>query len=99
MRSSCSGSDQLLARRVDAQGAQPVELAVDDRDVVAQLDQLRLGEVGMEALPKVVVGEPWVPGDRLGPIERRALALVVGAWLVKAGQLLVLGEEASAQLL
>src|SRR5919201_2535211 len=91
--------DQLAPGRADPQRPQPVELAVDDRHVVAELDQLRLCEVGVEALPQIVVREVRVPRNRLGPTERRPLALAIRLGLAAADRVLVTGEVAGAELL
>src|SRR5204862_78492 len=82
--------DQLVPGRGDAQGPQPAELAVDDRHVVAELDQLRLGEVGVEALPDVIVRELRAPGDGARVGERRLLPLVVAISGLEVEQLLVI---------
>ena len=74
-------------------------LAEHDRDAVAELDELRLGERGMESSPERVVGPVGVPGDRIGPRERRALAIGEAFGVGGMGDdLLVLSQTAGAQL-
>src|SRR6266571_243845 len=79
--------EQLLVP--DAQRADPALLAAGEGDEVAQLDDLRLGEVGVQALPEGVVGQVGVPGDRLGVGQRGALALVEAAGGLEVQQLVV----------
>src|SRR5208283_5940084 len=74
-----------------------------EADEVAELDQFWLGEVAVQLFPQLIVGQPGIPGDRLGPPQRRLLPfgqdlrlaeiddLVVGAF----GQAL-LGSEMRA---
>jgi hypothetical protein len=54
-----------------------VLLAEHDRDAVAELNELGLGERTMQVTPEHVVGAIRVPGNRLGPSERGALPLVI----------------------
>src|SRR6266545_2565139 len=54
--SRCFGvGEQFLVP--DAQRADPALLAAGEGDEVSQLDDLRLGEVGVQALPEGVVGQ------------------------------------------
>src|SRR6266545_2492664 len=73
----------------DAQRADPALLAAGEGDEVAQLDDLRLGEVAVQALPEGVVGQVGVPGDRLGVGQRGALALVEAVGGLEVQQLVV----------
>src|SRR5690242_20702560 len=61
---------------VDVEKPQPALLAEGQPDHAAELDQLGLGEVLVEAVPERVVGL-GAPDDRLGVGERRLLAVVV----------------------
>ena len=56
--------------------AQPALLAHGDGDEIADLDQLRLAEMLMQARPQFVAGRQ-IPSDRLGVSERGLLPLVV----------------------
>ena len=81
---------------LDVQRPQPALLPHGGRDEVAQLDQLRLAEVAVQALPEGVVGGK-VPGDRLGVRERRLLPFAVALRLLEIEQLaVVLLDEAGA---
>ena len=60
----------------DAYGLQEALLAERQRDEVAKLDELRLGEVLMQAAPEIVVGQAGIPGDGHRPGERGALTVV-----------------------
>src|SRR6266700_4107226 len=64
-------------------------LAAGEGDEVSQLGELRLGEVGVQALPEGVVGQVGVPGDRLGVSQRGALALVEAVGGLEVQQLVV----------
>src|SRR3954471_20632080 len=82
------------------ESAQPVALTEHERDRVAELDELRLAEAGVQARPQRLVGGVGVPRDRVRPRERRALALVEALGVVgPRDDLVVLGEIAVAQLL
>ena len=74
-RHRCIGSGQNLMM-LDVQRAQPALLAHRDGDEIADLDQLRLAEVLVQAVPQLVVGRQ-IPGDRFGVSQRGLLALVV----------------------
>ena len=59
---------------VDVEQPQPALLAHRQRDEAAELDQLGLGEVGVQPLPERVIGvEP--PGNRLCISQRCLLPL------------------------
>ncbi len=60
--------------RLHAERPQPVRPAELESDRAAELDELFLAEVGVEALPELVVGLAG-PDDRLGVRERGLLAL------------------------
>src|SRR5919107_243378 len=77
---------------VDVQHPQPALLAERQADEASELDQLRLGEVRVHALPEGVVGVE-VPRDRLGVRERRLLALVVGLRALEVEELVVLALD------
>ena len=64
---------------IDVEQPQPALLAERQADHAAELDQLRLAEVLVHAVPERVVGVE-VPGDRFGIGQRRLLALVVIWW-------------------
>jgi hypothetical protein len=51
-----------------------VLLAQLEADRAPELHELRLREQRVQALPERVVGEARVPGDRVRPLERGALA-------------------------
>jgi hypothetical protein len=57
---------------LDVERAQPALLAHGQGDEIADLDQLRLAEVLVQARPELVV-DRQIPGDRLGIGERRLL--------------------------
>ena len=63
---------------IDVQEPQPALLAEREADHAAELDQLRLAEVAVQAIPEGIIGVE-MPGDRLGIGERRFLPLVVCA--------------------
>jgi hypothetical protein len=56
-----------------AEGLEEPLLPHRQADEVTQLDQLRLGEVAVQLGPQVIIGQPRVPGDRLGPPQRGLL--------------------------
>ena len=60
----------------DADGLEEALLAKRQRDEVAELDELRLGEVLVQAAPERIVGQSRVPGDGHRPGQGRALAVV-----------------------
>src|SRR3954463_155244 len=83
-----------------AERAEPVLPAERERDRVAELDELRLGEVRVQALPERGVGAPAVPRDRMGPVERRALASVEALRVPgMADDVVILGQVARTELL
>src|SRR3954462_15996733 len=61
---------------LDVEEPQPALLPEREADHAAELDQLRLAELPVHAIPEGIVGVE-MPGDRLGICERRLLALVV----------------------
>src|SRR5687767_9346658 len=63
---------------VDIQQAQPALLAHGERDEAAELDELGLAEMAVEALPESIVGIE-MPGDGLGVRERRLLLFGIAA--------------------
>src|SRR5262245_24461471 len=70
---SRAGQDLVV---LNIKSAQPALLAHGQRDEIADLDELRLAEVLVQARPELVV-DRQVPGDRLGVGERRLLLLVI----------------------
>src|SRR3954451_1103633 len=83
-----------------AERAEPVLLAEREGDRVSELDELGLGEVRVQALPELLVGEVAVPRDRVRPGEHGALAVVESGRVVRVGlDFVVLGEVARAQAL
>jgi hypothetical protein len=70
----------------------PALAAGEDAHGVADLDQLRLGEVAAQVGPQRVVGPGGVPGDRVGVAQGDALALG------EQGRGLVVGELAELVL-
>jgi hypothetical protein len=60
----------------DVQCAQPALLSHGDGDKIADLDQLRLAEMLVQAGPESIVGRQ-IPGNRLGIGKRGFLPLVV----------------------
>ena len=60
----------------DIEQAQPALLAHRQCDEAADFDELRLGKMFMEALPKAVVGIK-MPGDRFGIGKRGFLSFVI----------------------
>src|SRR5258708_20085525 len=69
---------------------QPALLAEGKRDKAAELDQLRLGEVTVQAFPEVVaVGQP--PGNGLRICERRLFPVVESLRGLEVQQVVVLG--------
>ena len=71
-----AGEDLVV---LDVERAQPALLPHGERHEIADLDQLRLAEVLVQARPELVVHRQ-VPGDRLRIGERGLLALVVARW-------------------
>ena len=69
----------------------PVLLPEFEADRAAELDELRFGEVRVEAGPEVVVGSGGVPGDRVRPPQGEPLTLVEAGEVRDLG---VLGEVA-----
>jgi hypothetical protein len=63
---------------LDVERAQPALLAHGDGDEIADLDDLRFGEVRVQPRPQNVVGR-LVPGDTFG-IGKRGFLLVASAW-------------------
>ena len=61
---------------LDIEQPQPALLSQREPDHAAELDQLRLAEMPVHALPERIVGIE-MPGDRLGIGQRRLLALAV----------------------
>src|SRR5215470_2810605 len=61
---------------LDVERAQPALLAHGKGNEIADLDQLRLGEMRPQPRPEGIIGRQ-VPGDRLGVGERRLLLGVV----------------------
>ena len=82
-------------RQLGRQAERPDEvlLAHLEADRAPEVDELLLAEERVQPLPERVVGLVRVPGDRVRPVERRALAPLV------AGGLDLAGEEAEAELL
>src|SRR5918992_5920706 len=74
---------------VDVEEPQPRLLAEREPYEAAQLDQLGLAEVGVEALPEGVVRVAG-PDDRLGVGERGLLPLVIALGRLEVQQLVVL---------
>ena len=61
---------------LDIEKPQPTLLPQRQPDHAAELDQFRLGEMTMHALPEIIAGiEP--PYDGLGISQRRLLAFIV----------------------
>src|SRR5262249_48394184 len=68
--------------------AQPALLPHGDRNEIADLHQLRLGEMLAQPRPELVVGGQ-IPGDRLGVGERRLLTLVVTVGALEIDQVAI----------
>src|SRR5688572_10357308 len=76
----------------DVQEAQPRLLPECEADHAAELHELRLREVLVEALPQGVVRRAG-PDDRLGVRERRLLAVAVGLGRLEVEELVVLSLD------
>src|SRR3954449_12641645 len=70
---------------LDIEEPQPALLPEREADHAAELDQLRLAELLVHAVPECIVGVE-MPGDRLGICKRRLLALVVPGGLLEVQQ-------------
>src|SRR4029077_19696663 len=71
---------------LDIEEPQPALLPEREADHAAELDQLRLAELLVHAVPERIVGGE-MPGDRLGIRKRRLLALVVRRGLLEVQQI------------
>lgn len=60
----------------DPQRLNPPLLPTRQRDEKAQLHQFGFGEVGVQLLPKVIVGNRCIPQNRARVAKRRLLAIV-----------------------
>ena len=80
---------------VDVEQAQPALLTEREADHASELDELRLAEVAVQALPQRIAGVE-VPGDRLGICERRLLAIVIAIRLLEVQQVLDVGLDQGA---
>src|SRR5918995_576504 len=80
---------------IDVEQPQPRLLAEREPDHAAQLDELGLAEVRVEALPERVVGRAG-PDDRLRVRERGLLALAVRVGRLEVQQLVVLALDEPA---
>ena len=83
----CSSGEDLVV--LDVEGAQPPLLAHGQRDKIADLDQLGLAEMFVQASPEPVVGGE-IPGDGFGISERRLLALVIAARALEIDEVAVI---------
>ena len=83
-RHRCVGAGENLVM-LDVQRAQPALLAHGDGDEIADLDQLRLAEVLVQAVPQFVCRRQ-VPGDRFGIGQRGLLPLVVARRALEVDQ-------------
>ena len=77
---------------IDVEQPQPALLAERQPDHAAQLDQLGLTEVRVQAVPERVVGV-HPPRDRLGVRERRLLPVVEAVRALEVEQLVVLALD------
>src|SRR5215211_168299 len=91
--------EHVLVAGANAERSQPVELAVNDRHAIPEFDELGLAEVAMEAGPQIIVGDRGIPGDRLRPAQRGALALVESIVVVELDDVIVAVQVPGAQLL
>src|SRR6185369_185712 len=73
---------------LDVERTQPALLAHGQRHEIADLDQLRLAEMLVQARPEFVV-DRQVPGDRLRIGERRLLLLVVAGRALEVDQVAI----------
>src|SRR6478609_2665116 len=71
---------------LDIEEPQPALLPEREADHAAELDQLRLAELLVHAVPERIVGGE-MPGDRLGIRKRRLLPLVVRRGLLEVQQI------------
>src|SRR5262245_23049319 len=55
---------------IDAEGFDPALLAEREADEKTEFNQLRNGEMSMQLLPQLVIGDVRVPGDGAGVSER-----------------------------
>jgi len=74
----------------DAQCLDPTLLAARERDEKAELDQLSLVEMPVQALPQRVVCDAGVPDDGARVSERRLLSFAESVRVLKVQELLVL---------
>src|SRR5262249_48795720 len=80
---------------LDVQRLQPALLPHRHGDEIANLDELRFGEMLMEPIPHLVVGLE-VPGDRLGIRKRRLLARAIALRALEIQQVqVILLDQAS----
>src|SRR5580704_9942041 len=75
----------------DSHGLEEPLLSQRQLDEVPEFDQLRLGEMAVQAVPEIVGGECRIPRDRHRPFQGGALALVESCRVLKVEDLVNLG--------